>query len=415
MAGRRIAIAGCGIAGLACAALLAREGERVTVFDRLEIPQPLGSGLILQPVGLAVLDEIGAGARLRRLGAPLQRLFGRVRPSNRVVLDVRYRDLGGPEKRGLSVHRGALFEALFDAAIEAGAEIAPGRESVSAGDGRLAFKDGTQSAKFDLVVDALGVKSPLSRTSPPAPLHFGALWGNVDWPEPNKGGEPFDERALEQRYEAARMMVGVLPIGSLRDGAARQAAFFWSLKHVDHAAWRAGSLDAWKEQVLRLWPETAPMLGQIRSHEQMIFASYAHGTLASPLTDGVVHVGDSWHSASPQLGQGANMALLDSFALARALACRADVPEALAAYVRARSWHIRLYQLASWMFTPAYQSDSLAIAWLRDWLVAPLSRIWPAPTILAALVAGSIGSPLKAIARIQGRTQRTLPTAAGAN
>jgi hypothetical protein len=52
------------------------------------------------------------------------------------------------------------------------------------------------------------------------------------------------------------------------------------------------------------------------------------------------------------------------------------------------------------MFTPAYQSDSAAIAWVRDWLVAPVSRVWPAPKILAALVAGSIAAPLAAIEAI---------------
>jgi 2-polyprenyl-6-methoxyphenol hydroxylase-like FAD-dependent oxidoreductase len=396
MAGRNIAIAGCGIAGLACAALLARDGERVTVFDRLEKPQPLGSGLILQPVGLVVLDEIGVGARLRQLGAPIQRLFGRVHPSGRVVLDVRYRDLAGPARQGLAVHRGALFEALLDAAVAAGAEIAPGREISGAEDWRLTFAGGKPSAKFDLVIDALGVKSPLSRAGPMAPLPFGALWANLDW-----AGAPFDEEALEQRYEAARMMVGVLPIGRLDAAASQQAAFFWSLKHADHAAWLATGLDAWKEQVLRLWPDTAALLDQIRTHDQMIFATYSHGTLVSPLANGVVHVGDSWHSASPQLGQGANMALLDSLALARALASRRDITRALEAYAAARRWHIRLYQLASWMFTPAYQSDSLAIAWVRDWLVAPLARIWPAPEILAALVAGSIGAPLSALEAIR--------------
>lgn len=414
MAGRSIAIAGCGIAGLACASLLARDGARVTVFDRLEKPEPLGSGLILQPVGLAVLDEIGpeangAGARVRELGAPIQRLFGRVHPSSRVVLDVRYRELGAA-KQGVAVHRGALFEALLVAAMAAGVEIAPGSEIVGASDGRLTFAGGGQSATFDLVIDALGVKSPLSRGAPMAPLPFGALWANLDWV-----GAPFDEEALEQRYEAARMMVGVLPIGRLNTVANRQAAFFWSLKRADHAAWRGTNLDAWKEEVLRLWPETAAMLGQIRSHDQMIFATYSHGTLVSPLANGVVHVGDSWHSASPQLGQGANMALLDSLALARALGSRTDLGESLEAYARARRWHIRLYQLASWMFTPAYQSDSLAIAWVRDWLVAPLSRIWPAPGILAALVAGSIGSPLRAIAAIEKHADGALPSAAGAN
>lgn len=394
--GRIIAIAGCGIAGLACATLLARDGERVIVFDRLEKPQPLGSGLILQPVGLAALDEIGAGDPLRALGAPIRRLFGRVQPSGRVVLDVRYRDLPGPKRHGVAVHRGTLFEALYEAAIAAGAQMAPGHEIVSTSDGRLAFTGGQASAKFDLVIDALGVRSPLSRATPLEPLPFGALWANLDWPE-NGDATPFDEQALEQRYLAARKMVGVLPIGSLKTGSKRQAAFFWSLKQADHAAWLSAGLDAWKEQVLRLWPEVLPLLAQLTAHDQLIFASYSHGDLASPVGRDVVHIGDSWHSASPQLGQGANMALLDAVALARSLAMRPTIADALAAYAAARRFHIGLYQLASWMFTPAYQSDSAFISGLRDWLLAPISRIWPAPPILAALVAGSLASPLAAI------------------
>ena len=34
----------------------------------------------------------------------------------------------------------------------------------------------------------------------------------------------------------------------------------------------------------------------------------------------IIAIGDAWHSASPQLGQGANMALLDAWSLARGLA-----------------------------------------------------------------------------------------------
>ncbi|MFT3725962.1 MAG: NAD(P)/FAD-dependent oxidoreductase [Hyphomonadaceae bacterium] len=394
MAGRTIIIAGCGIAGLACAALLARQGERVVVHDRMEKPAPLGSGLILQPVGLAVLDELNAGERLRLLGAPIKRLFGRVRPSGRVVLDVRYRELGSAIE-GVAVHRGTLFEALFDAAVSAGVEIASGKEVTGASDGRISFANGSVSAKAELVVDALGVKSPLSRKHAIPPLPFGALWGNVDW-----SGDPFDENALEQRYEKAHKMVGVLPIGSMRPGTPRQASLFWSLKQADLAAWRSAGLDTWKDEVRRLWPQTEPLLGQLRDREQLIFAAYSHATLASPVGDRLVQIGDSWHSASPQLGQGANMALLDALALARALAMHGDMGRALEAFRRSRSGHIRLYQLASWMFTPAYQSDGHAVAWLRDWLISPLSRVWPAPKILAALVAGRIGSPLSAISAI---------------
>jgi salicylate hydroxylase len=402
-----IAIAGCGVAGLACAALLRARGARAVIYDRLQTPQPIGSGLILQPVGLRVLDEIGVGARMRELGARIERLYGK--SGERIVLDVRYDALGRDAPRGVSVHRGALFQLLYDAAIAAGAEIEAGHEMVAARDGRLVFADGSQSARFDLVIDALGMRSPLSEP-PQANLPFGALWASLDW-----AGE-FDPHALEQRYEAARKMVGVLPIGRLPARAAagdppspagfggqgtlavqEKVAFFWSLKHEAREAWAKRDLDAWKEDVLALWPQTAPLLEQIRAHEDLVFAAYAHRTLRAPLSPECVHVGDSWHCTSPQLGQGANMALLDAFALARALERQSDLAVALGEYARMRLWHIRLYQAASWLFTPAYQSDSAALAWLRDHAVAPLSRAWPAPAVLAALVAGQIGAPLKAL------------------
>ncbi len=386
-----IAIAGCGVAGLAFGALAARAGHCVAIFDRLETPRPIGSGLILQPVGLAVLDEIGAGAAIRELGAPINRLFGRVQPSNRVVLDVRYASLGKRAGAGLAVHRGALFHVLHQAAVQAGVDLAPGQEIVAQGDGRLVFRGGVQSASFDLVVDALGVRSVLARSSPPTPLPYGALWANLNW------SGPFDPAALEQRYLHASRMVGVLPIGRLPGETTRHAAFFWSLRRSDHDAWRARGLAEWKAEVLGLWPETAPLIDQIASPDDLIFANYAHATLGSPVGARLAHIGDSWHCASPQLGQGANMALLDALALARALERRTGLDDALAAYAQARRTHIRLYQLASWMFTPAYQSDSLLLAGLRDWLLAPVSRIWPAPPLLAGLVSGVIGSPVAAI------------------
>lgn len=385
-----IAIAGCGVAGLSLAALLRRQGARVVIYDRLETPRPLGSGIIVQPVGLHVLDAIGAGDAIRALGAPVERLYGM--SGDRVVLDVKYRARGTAAPVGLGVHRGALFQVLYDAALASGAEIVSGHEVIGAGDGRFRFAGEAQSPRFDLVVDALGVRSPLS-TLPKAPLPFGALWASLAWTE------PFDRSALEQRYVAARKMAGVLPIGRLQNETRDQAAFFWSLKHADHAAWRAAPLEAWKDEVRALWSAAEPLLAQIQTHDDLVFASYAHRTLREPLSRHCVHVGDSWHCASPQLGQGANMALLDALALARALETQSNLDAALGEYARMRLWHIRLYQAVSWIFTPAYQSNSALVAWLRDMVMAPFSRMPPAPALLAALVAGELGAPLAAIGK----------------
>ena len=117
----------------------------------------------------------------------------------------------------------------------------------------------------------------------------------------------------------------------------------------------------------------------------------------SALTPGIVHIGDAAHQASPQLGQGANMALLDAWALSRALACHSHPQEALRAYGLARRWHVRIYQGMSAVFTPQYQSDSAALPVLRDRVLAPLSRTWPVPAILTRLVCGDLVPPMASL------------------
>src|SRR5262245_1145371 len=111
---RNVAVLGAGPAGLACALLLQRLGYDVTLFERFDAPRPLGSGLILQPTGLAVLAELGLDGAIFARGARIERLFGRSVPSQRVALDVRYAATGAAW-HGLGVHRAALFEVLYDA------------------------------------------------------------------------------------------------------------------------------------------------------------------------------------------------------------------------------------------------------------------------------------------------------------
>ena len=110
-----VAICGAGPAGLSAALALHAGGHRISIFDQFERPRALGSGLILQPAGLAVLDWLGLGDRMRGLGARIDRLYGKACSTDRVVLDVRYAALG--EARGLAA---SLEESHnLQAAIEA--------------------------------------------------------------------------------------------------------------------------------------------------------------------------------------------------------------------------------------------------------------------------------------------------------
>lgn len=107
MQGLDVGIAGCGPCGLAAALLLHRAGHRVTLFERFERPQPIGSGLMLQPTGMAVLAELGLLEAAIGIGARVDRLFGKA--GDRVVLDVAYSALRGREAFGIGIHRASLL------------------------------------------------------------------------------------------------------------------------------------------------------------------------------------------------------------------------------------------------------------------------------------------------------------------
>lgn len=394
MRAKDIAIAGCGPAGLAAALLLHRDGHRVALYERFETPRPIGSGLLIQPTGLAVLERLGLDTALKAHASPVERLLGKAVRSGATVLDVRYSALGAPLRVGLGIHRAALFSILYEAVRAEGIPVHTSAEIIGSelgpnGQRALAMADGSREGPFDLIVDALGTRTPLA---PPTgkELEYGALWASLDWPDTSE----LNPHALEQRYRAASIMAGVLPIGTAPHDPKAKAALFWSIKGADVPAWREAGLDAWKAQVRAVWPAVEPLLDQISDPGQLVFARYAHRTLKTPGETGLIHIGDAWHSASPQLGQGANMALLDAWALALAFRESSDVPGAIARAIAMRRVHVWLYQVLTAFFTPVYQSDSRFIPFLRDRLVGPVSKVWPAPGIQAALVSGLVGAPL---------------------
>lgn len=384
----RIAIAGAGIGGLAAATGLAQAGHDVTVFDQFEEALPVGSGLVVQPVGLDVLDAVGAGDAARATGQRIARMAGHEAATGRQVLDVTY-DPDGLGREGLAMHRAALHGVLLRAARQAGVTFELGAR-VTGHHGMQLRIGKTLTGAFDLLVDAAGAASPLSPLTARA-LPYGAIWGTVDWPDATD--LPKDE--LRQCYLRAAHMIGVLPIGQSVAGGPRQAAIFWSMPRDAHTRWCDTPLGDWKAQAERLWPAVAPFLAQIETHDQMTMARYSHGTLRRPYGDGIAHIGDAWHRASPQLGQGANMALLDAWALVRAVAL-GPIAEAGKRMFNARRAHVTAYQGFSAAFTPMYQSDSSLLPWVRDRLLFPASQVWPATRILPRLVRGNAVAPLMA-------------------
>ena len=399
MTGLTLAIVGAGPAGLASALYAARAGHKVTLFEQFDQPTPIGSGLMLQPTGLSVLADLGLLDNILALGNRIDRLYGENSNSGCVVLDVRY-DALNSGRYGLAVHRAALFSVLYEAVLAAQIPIETSHDIIGfengAGGAMLFDSLGKMLGPFDLVIDCSGARSKLRKFSgePSAPreLKYGALWASLNYVDIG-----LDKHALVQRYERASVMIGVLPMGRVDKDAPEKAAFFWSLKPKDFEALEARGLAAWKASVLSHWPEVGPYLDQILSFDDFTCAKYGHHTMSQPYAERLAFVGDAAHSASPQLGQGANMALLDAKGLAHALRSSVSVADALKGYAKARRRHIRFFQAMSFMFTPFYQSDSVVLPLIRDRIVSPLSRMSLAQKFLASMVSGTSISPFAAI------------------
>ena len=80
----------------------------------------------------------------------------------------------------------------------------------------------------------------------------------------------------------------------------------------------------------------------------------------------------------------------------------------LAQVVRLRRFHLWLYQTKSVLLTSAYQSNNLLFALARDWLVSPLAGVPPVSRLLATIVAGHFGFPLKRL-KLKIRANLTSP------
>lgn len=353
-----IAVVGSGIAGTTVAWQLAAQGHSVSLFEQAAKCGPVGAGILLQPSGQAVLAKLGILDEVSLKTSKISNLLAQHR-SGRTLVHLPYEKVSG-ELFGLGVLRSHIFQILFDRCAGEGVEICEGELITSyvtteAGV-ELISKDGDTKGVFDLLIAADGSRSRLRE-------HSGLTRSIREYPDaafwtigPYSGPQ---DRLLQIVGRCGRLM-GMLPVG---DG---RCSFFWGLKKTEEPQVRAAGLDSWKRQVIEFFPSAEEAISEIKSLEEVTYATYRNSRMRRVTQGRVAFIGDAAHATSPHLGQGLNLALVDAMVLAEQMSFHPDYRAAFSAYENSRQSTIGYYSVLTRMLTPFFQTSNRVLQFGRD-------------------------------------------------
>jgi salicylate hydroxylase len=330
----RVAVVGGGLGGLAAAVALAQAGIDVQVHEQAQRLTEVGAGVSLAPNGLRMLERLGVGEEVERVGVRYMRprlLLSDGRPARHEP--AQFTQPG----QNVGIHRADLL-ALLAAQLPAGAVWTGHRctdFSQDAGSATVGFADGT-TATADVVIGADGIHSVLQGfvVDPAEPVFSGVV--------AYRGLVP---RIDACRADAFQMWVGetkhflVFPV---RTGELLNYVGFVPSDASVRESWSAGSDPAALAAHFAGWD---PVIGQVIAAISgpggtgFQWGMYDRAPLPRWSSGRLTLLGDAAHPMLPHLGQGVNQALEDAGALAtllRACADSGDVQRALTMYERLR-------------------------------------------------------------------------------
>ncbi|WP_410669314.1 FAD-dependent oxidoreductase [Amycolatopsis sp. cmx-4-68] len=321
----RIAIAGAGLGGLACARVLQLHGLDVTVFEQEPSAdaRPQGGTLDMHAdTGQVALRTAGLHDRFRELARPEGQQMRALDPHTAdvvsEVLPAEGDDFRPEIDRGQL--RGILLDSLAPGTVQWGRPVA---DVTTAGDGaRLTFADG-RTEDFPLVVGADGAWSRVRRT--------------LTGVRPVYSGVTFVEFGLDDADRRHPALAALTGQGTMVAKVGGQALFAQrnSNGHIRcYAVFYAPEdlrLDGLLERYAGWHPDLLAFLrdrdGEF-THRPLHVLPVPHAWTHTP---GLTLLGDAAH-LMPPLGVGANLALLDGTELATALATAPSVDDAVRAY-----------------------------------------------------------------------------------
>jgi 2-heptyl-3-hydroxy-4(1H)-quinolone synthase len=309
-----ILIIGGGIGGLSVARELALRGIKATVLERAPQLNPVGAGIIMNPNAMGVLERNGLADEVRRDSWPY--LARETRDERGRLLATRdYQPLyeSGKLAQGALVHRANLLDALYRS-------LPPGTVSFGKNPTRDDF------AGADLVIGADGIHSQVRRE------FFGEA-------KPRYMGYRSHRLIMENvartrcftEYLGRGQRIGLVPISE-------QRIYVWTTFNSPRKARPAPEIRAMFAQftdkrLQRMFTALPPPESIITTEIEEL---WAEDWVRGWDDKAAVLLGDSAHAMTPNIGQGAGMAMEDAAVLAEELAKGGEIDHALGRYAQRR-------------------------------------------------------------------------------
>ncbi len=356
---RRVLIVGGGIGGLATAAGLQRAGIECEVLERAPAWAPIGAGIVLSVNAMAVMRRLGIAEEVAHRGERL---------GAGSITDASGRALGRSDFRSIepefgptvAIHRAALHETLLAAAREIPVALGTSIVACTQHDAGVdvCMTDGRE-ATFDLVIGADGIRSQVrALTFGELPLSYS---GYTCWRMVVR--LPHEHAVLREMWGCGKRF-GIVPID-----ADHAYAFAVANAPPGQGDPLDGRVERFQERFSEFGGQVPEILACLHSPDELIHNDLEELLERRWFDRRVVLLGDAAHAMTPNMGQGAAMALEDSMVLVEELESTRRVEEALRRYVERRESRVRWVQDQSRRIGRAGQLDDPFLCRARNALL----------------------------------------------
>ena len=368
LSGLNVIVVGGATGGCAAALHFARAGANVTLVERVAEPTAIGAGIAIAENGLAVLESLGVSLAM----APAVTDVRIVDERGRTLLEPR-----GQQPRAVMVRRSTLQSVLLDAvARESRIQRRFGTEVIRASSsGEVALNEGGRESVLhaDLIVGADGVHSRV------------------------RDGGAFGARLRGTGIRYVRML---LP-GHVATGTeAWTSAGIFGAFTVDggtyafascgtkecSAALDARDLDAFRAAWVAAYPAADRILAGLTAFDELIQNEVLRVDCDRWSDGKLVLLGDAAHAMAPNLGQGANSALVDAAVLCAELRRAPGLAEGLAAYERRRRTPVRRVADMSSRLGRLAELTHPAARFVRDRMLLPVANVMASQKAMAMVL-----------------------------